>query len=435
MSDQVIINISDTIPPENYATIDKGVMTGSVYTKEQDNAWRKEVEENTSSGIRGVAKPSDTITTTGFYRMLANTAVTYTNYLDVNNTSIVVTDADLSIVNGVQRNEVIIEVYNGISEKKVYAKVGADGANGTSTIPQWLPDNYSPNAMVVDNFIQYIAPNGASETDIPGISDKWVKIKAGVSVTSIEKTTGKNLANPALRIVGRWINSSGAEAVLANWEIIRDVPVTPSSQITISGIDVTGVTKYVVFKDINKAIISPPSVSLNPSPKTIVIPANCYFISASIKNTSNVSATQLQIEEGNIATAYEPYKETEIIKKIDDKDLIASYLPDYVAGTYKKNQIFVYQAKIYKSLVNDNTSLPTDVTKWVNIGGGAGNSFNQALNTTDNVQFAKVTANEYAIPGTLKKGTLATPPTGLVSGEYWLDQTDSTANPILRQKQ
>lgn len=164
---QITVNVNDIIPPDNFATVDTGSKIGSVYTKEQDNAWRKEVEENTTSGIKGIAKPDDTIVTTGFYRMLANTADTYTNYLDHNNAPIIVTADDLNILNAVQRNEVIIEVNNGVSEKKVFAKVGADGANGTATIPTWVAGDYSPDAIVIKDFVQYITPNGASSTDIP----------------------------------------------------------------------------------------------------------------------------------------------------------------------------------------------------------------------------------------------------------------------------
>lgn len=197
---QITVNVNDTIPPDNYATVDAGTKVGTVYTKEQNNAWRKEVEQNTNAGIKGVAKPDDTIVTTGFYRMLANTAETYTNYKNENNEPIVVNADDLNVVSGVQRNEVIIEVNNGVSEKKVFAKVGADGANGTATIPQWVADDYSPNAMVVRDFVQYIAPNGALATDVPGESVAWVSLGVQVSdsfnPTSTEKVeTGKSVFN------------------------------------------------------------------------------------------------------------------------------------------------------------------------------------------------------------------------------------------------
>ncbi|WP_133147481.1 SGNH/GDSL hydrolase family protein [Chryseobacterium aquaticum] len=164
---QITINVNDTVPPENFATIDSGSLIGTVYTKAQDNEWREEVEAAVTTSIKGVAKPDDVITTTGFYRMLANTADTYTNYLDLNDEPIVVTDADLNIVSGVQRNEVIFEITNGVTEKRVYAKVGNDGANGTATIPEWAAGSYSPDAMVIYDFVQYITPTGATATDVP----------------------------------------------------------------------------------------------------------------------------------------------------------------------------------------------------------------------------------------------------------------------------
>jgi hypothetical protein len=198
---QINVNVTDVIPPDNFATVDAGTKVGTVYTKEQDNAWRAEVEQNVTSGITGVAKPDDTVPATGFFRMLADTATIYTNYLGVNDAPIEVTDADLNIVNGVQRNEVIFEVTNGVAEKKVFAKVGADGANGTATIPKWVAGDYSPDAMVVDNFVQYIAPTGADATDVPGLSDKWVSMggsEIGSNIDFRNKVSDKSMSSAQL---------------------------------------------------------------------------------------------------------------------------------------------------------------------------------------------------------------------------------------------
>jgi hypothetical protein len=181
---QINVNVTDVIPPDNFATITKNGMPGNTYSIVEDNVWRAEVEQNVTSGIKGIAKPDDTVPTTGFFRMIANTADTYTNYLDDNDAPIVVTADDLNIVNGVQRNEVIIEVTIGVAEKKVFAKVGADGANGTTTIPQWVAGDYSPDAMVLKDFVQYIAPNGATATDIPN-DDSLIWKQIGSNVASI----------------------------------------------------------------------------------------------------------------------------------------------------------------------------------------------------------------------------------------------------------
>lgn len=180
MPDQVIINITDTVPPENFATVDTATETGTVYRKDQDNAWRESVEANAVSGIKGVAQPNDTVPQTGFFRMLAESAITYTNYLDFDGDPIVVTPQDLNVVNGVQRNEVIIEVSSGVAEKKIFAKVGADGANGTASIPKWVAQDYIADAMVLKDLVQYTAPTGANSTDVPGVSTKWTAISGKV---------------------------------------------------------------------------------------------------------------------------------------------------------------------------------------------------------------------------------------------------------------
>lgn len=226
--DQINISVTDIIPPDNFATVDAGAKVGTVYTKEQDNEWRAGVEQNVTSGIKGVAKPDDIVPATGFFRMLANIAEIYTNYIGASFAPIEVTDTDLNIVNGVQRNEVIFEVTNGVTEKKVFAKVGADGANGTATIPKWVAVDYSPDAMVVDNFVQYIAPTGADATDIPGESDKWISVGNKVDVVneiesgnSSDAVTGKAVSElmigesvsvtgvPLNYTVGKYVDAGG----------------------------------------------------------------------------------------------------------------------------------------------------------------------------------------------------------------------------------
>ena len=65
-------------------------------------------------------------------------------------------------------------------------------------------------------------------------------------------------------------------------------------------------------------------------------------------------------------------------------------------------------------------------------GESGGTAYDQSLNTTDNVRFASIKADSIEVGGELKKGTLQTPPTGLLKGDMWLDTTDSSEYPILR---
>jgi hypothetical protein len=52
MSDQVIINLTDSIPPVNIATIDKDGLTGSVDTKIQVNTKLKSLKSELSAMVQ-----------------------------------------------------------------------------------------------------------------------------------------------------------------------------------------------------------------------------------------------------------------------------------------------------------------------------------------------------------------------------------------------
>nr|WP_208002129.1 hypothetical protein [Macrococcus goetzii] len=106
-------------------------------------------------------------------------------------------------------------------------------------------------------------------------------------------------------------------------------------------------------------------------------------------NVTTANLDTAQIEKGTVATPYVPFTE---------KKIPAELLPS-------------------------------------NLGGGT--AYDQSLNQSDNVIFNKVTAkvieaDSIISPATLPKGTLASPPSGLVSGDMWADTTDSATHPILR---
>lgn len=65
---------------------------------------------------------------------------------------------------------------------------------------------------------------------------------------------------------------------------------------------------------------------------------------------------------------------------------------------------------------------------------GSGVAYDQSLNTTDSVKFANVTTDVINTTATLPTGTLASPPSGLLSGDIWADTTDSATHPIVRLK-
>lgn len=85
-------------------------------------------------------------------------------------------------------------------------------------------------------------------------------------------------------------------------------------------------------------------------------------------------------------------------------------------------------------LEEGNNSTKYEPHKWVipsemveSADGGGGTTYDQSLNTTDDVQF-----NSVKTTGILPIGTLVVPPVGLVGGDVWADTTDSETHPILR---
>lgn len=65
-------------------------------------------------------------------------------------------------------------------------------------------------------------------------------------------------------------------------------------------------------------------------------------------------------------------------------------------------------------------------------GGGGGEAYDQSLNTANNVQFASLETDALEVGGELPTGTLANPPSGLLSGDVWSDTTDSNTYPVIR---
>lgn len=92
------------------------------------------IYDRVKTAYLGIISPMDAAPLTGAWHGKATVSGTYVNFKDATNASIVVTAADLDIVSGVQRNEVIIEVNSGVSIKVVYAKIGPQGVAGTTDI-------------------------------------------------------------------------------------------------------------------------------------------------------------------------------------------------------------------------------------------------------------------------------------------------------------
>lgn len=181
---QVTVNVTDLIPPDNFATVDAGTKTGTVYTKEQDNEWRKEVEATTQSGIKGVLKPNTPYDAVNYpypkpwahgdsdlyEKYDINEAGNFPSTKDANGDALEVFPQDLD------SKEVQIWIKNGVAEivKKVLPQA-------TKNIPQFnqlnfpISNNSTEKIQCVYNnsMFQLIDGVTAQSTDLPGTSNKW----------------------------------------------------------------------------------------------------------------------------------------------------------------------------------------------------------------------------------------------------------------------
>ncbi|OBW43482.1 hypothetical protein AB670_00011 [Chryseobacterium sp. MOF25P] len=176
---QITVNVNDIIPPDNFATVDAGSKIGSVYTKEQDNAWRKEVEAATQSGIKGEAIPSTIPTPWAsgqpdlYEKYDVKVAGTFTNFKDSGNNSIVISSGNL---NG---NLVQLWVKNGVTEVNLKAMPQAKKSIvNFSDIPSGdfpLQNSGSEKVQTINNGGLFQLKDGEIATilDVPGDSYKW----------------------------------------------------------------------------------------------------------------------------------------------------------------------------------------------------------------------------------------------------------------------
>ncbi|WP_288447902.1 hypothetical protein [uncultured Chryseobacterium sp.] len=165
---QITINVNDTIPPENIATIDKGGLVGNTKSKEQLQVWQDELEEKvnkiSTSAVKGEATPSSSPTPynptdypKGLYeKWEVKTAGTYANFKDgaTPPQPIVITTADLD------KKLAYINVTNGVAKKDtidipgVIAKTLYDSADNVNPATmKATSERYDKTVSVLDFFL------------------------------------------------------------------------------------------------------------------------------------------------------------------------------------------------------------------------------------------------------------------------------------------
>lgn len=132
---------------------------------------------------------------------------------------------------------------------------------------------------------------------------------AAADIKALQKVTalGANLYNPAAKQVGSYLNSSGNGLVPATgWGCTGYIPVTEGKTYTISS-NTARRAGVQFFTDQSPTAVVVGSYNGASGNVTLTAPASAKYLVVNLYSTSVVEPTQVQVEEGTVATAYQPY--------------------------------------------------------------------------------------------------------------------------------
>lgn len=228
-------------------------------------------------------------------------------------------------------------------------------------------EGYAQNVEILGNTIQ----NQNDLADIRSVGDKLENQELyEIPVLSC----GKNLVSSIQYLFG--INADGSGNVYANNNVTGFCKVRPNTTYvtSINGV-LRGTNQF--FYDIDKKFISK---SANSS-MTFTTPNNCYYV----RNTfGNSLEENFQIEEGTVATPYEPYQEDKLtilspvqLEKVGDvadriicKDGVWGVEKNIETVTFNGSEVWLYNANGDDNLINTvgfSTKLETTGIETVSI--------------------------------------------------------------------
>lgn len=302
MSDQVIIKVTDSIPPDNLGTVDKGGKVGNVYTKEQFTEKIDEVKSLVGSGTVGVLKIADP-KPTKFGKYELTEVGTYANLVPI--------------------------IHTG------------------ETTPSNTP------ITTLAGFFNYVYFDGTnftqlrSETNI--IADGSVSTKKTSFADSVV-TIGKNIANPNKMRANKYVNwETGTLDDNSGYNAFEKLPVDGNTDYYLHAVS------HFAWYNASGTFIS--GTNVGGSGLTVKSPGNAAYLSASFVASNN----QVQIENGTVATAYEPYYEIEAITipdlSIDEKQIIYPNSTVYGKNRFDKTQVTAGKyVNAFTGLLGDNPS-------------------------------------------------------------------------------
>lgn len=290
------------------------------------------VSSQASTAIIGEASlsMSPVDTTNKFRKYSVKVAGTYINFLDNNNSPIVVIADD-------PENDIVGDLSKGVvelwGENNIWSKV-------ITPLP-----------------VANLATKAELKNYVPG---------------PIALSVGKNLYNPAT------MNNPGVISILSGAIVegsandiysrcpLPNGPIGVMSNYVIQGWTSSDVQKTIRFEDINNNMIGFVNAASSVSLIRVAVPVGTMYICFPInRETSGIITTSsVQLEVGDSATSYEPFKSS--ILKINNTPTTATFLNSFQNGPFQKFAVVSDQLGVYLSL-KDNNSDPLISASWLNI--------------------------------------------------------------------
>lgn len=282
-------------------------------TAEEINQMRDAINEMAvvqQSIFMGIAVPSGTPTGTGARFWFSVTAGTYTNFGGV-----VVAANSLALIAVTAAGVFSVSQTAFVTVKGDIGDTGATGATGstgpkgdtgTAKIENWIAQQYLSGEQRIHVGILWQANTATLAGDVPGTSPKWVDVldyaSNSVVANKANIVVGKNKFDKSKAVDGFYVGINGTLIALANYSTSDFCPILPNTVYRVSGAN----NDYRAIYDINKVRIEGSNNNTQNAGYSFTSPTSAAFVRFSLTTASKNTA---QLEVGNVATAYETYRE------------------------------------------------------------------------------------------------------------------------------
>lgn len=138
------------------------------------------------------------------------------------------------------------------------------------------------------------------------------------------ESVGKNLFDKNASIIKTYVDTSTGllvEESNVGWETSELIKIKPNNSYVLKGYYIIQTGVKVVFYDSNGGYISGDSTLGGLGSTSVTSPSNAHFLRVSYRNTDSQPVGDIQLEQGTVATAYEPYKSSQLSANVTLRSL------------------------------------------------------------------------------------------------------------------